>query len=108
MIVMESTADGVGTYFDAEYTAAADPTVKSQFEALFISWFQIEHYSRPFDSAEELRAFAKWLWENRNNAYTPSNREESGRYLWSLWERGLHWRLFIGIYTSVLVRMTLR
>lgn len=99
MIVMESTADGVGTYFDSEYTAAADPTVKSQFEALFISWFQIEHYSRPFDSAEELRAFAKWLWENRNNAYTPSNREESGRYLWSLWEKGatleaIHWYIY--------------
>lgn len=99
MIVMESTADGVGTYFDAEYTAAADPTVKSQFEALFIPWFQIEHYSRPFDSAEELRAFAKWLWENRNNAYTPSNREESGRYLWSLWEKGatlnaIHWYIY--------------
>lgn len=99
IIVMESTADGVGTYFDAEYTAAADPTVKSQFEALFISWFQIEHYSRPFDSAEELRAFAKWLWENRNNAYTPSNREESGRYLWSLWEKGatleaIHWYIY--------------
>lgn len=99
MIVMESTADGVGTYFDAEYTAAADPTVKSQFEALFISWFQIEHYSRPFDSAEELRAFAKWLWENRNNAYTPTNREESGRYLWSLWEKGatleaIHWYIY--------------
>lgn len=99
MIVMESTADGVGTYFDAEYTAAADPTVKSQFEALFISWFQIEHYSRPFDSAEELCAFAKWLWENRNNAYTPSNREESGRYLWSLWEKGatleaIHWYIY--------------
>lgn len=99
MIVMESTADGVGTYFDAEYSAAADPTVKSQFEALFISWFQIEHYSRPFDSAEELRAFAKWLWENRNNAYTPSNREESGRYLWSLWEKGatleaIHWYIY--------------
>lgn len=99
MIVMESTADGVGTYFDAEYTAASDPTVKSQFEALFISWFQIEHYSRPFDSAEELRAFAKWLWENRNNAYTPSNREESGRYLWSLWEKGatleaIHWYIY--------------
>ena len=99
MIVKERTADGVGTYFDAEYTAAADPTVKSQFEALFISWFQIEHYSRPFDSAEELRAFAKWLWENRNNAYTPSNREESGRYLWSLWEKGatleaIHWYIY--------------
>lgn len=99
MIVMESTANGTGNFFHREYSAAADPKVKSQYEALFIAWFQIEHYSMPFNSAEELRAFAKQLWENRNNAYTPSNREESGRYLWSLWERGasleaIHWYIY--------------
>lgn len=99
MIVMESTANGTGNFFHREYSAAADPKVKSQYEALFIAWFQIEHYSLPFNSAEELRAFAKQLWENRNNAYTPSNREESGRYLWSLWERGasleaIHWYIY--------------
>ncbi len=88
MIVMESTANGTGNFFHTEYTAAADPKVKSQYEALFIAWFQIEHYSRQFNSSEELRAFAKRLWDNRDNAYTPSNREESGRYLWSLWEKG--------------------
>ena len=99
MIVMESTANGTGNFFHREYSAAADPKVKSQYEALFIAWFQIEHYSLPFNSAEELRDFAKQLWENRNNAYTPSNREESGRYLWSLWERGasleaIHWYIY--------------
>ena len=99
MIVMESTANGTGNFFHREYSAAADPKIKSQYEALFIAWFQIEHYSLPFNSAEELRAFAKQLWENRNNAYTPSNREESGRYLWSLWERGasleaIHWYIY--------------
>ena len=99
MIVMESTANGTGNFFHREYSAAADPKVKSQYEALFIAWFQIEHYSFPFNSAEELRDFAKQLWENRNNAYTPSNREESGRYLWSLWERGasleaIHWYIY--------------
>ncbi len=99
MIVMESTANGTGNFFHREYSAAADPKVKSQYEALFIAWFQIEHYSLPFNSAEELRAFAKQLWENRNNAYTPSNREESGRYLWSLWEKGasleaIHWYVY--------------
>ncbi len=88
MIVMESTANGTGNFFHTEYTAAADPKVKSQYEALFIAWFQIEHYSRQFNSSEELRAFAKRLWDNRDNAYSPSNREESGRYLWSLWEKG--------------------
>lgn len=99
MIVMESTANGTGNFFHREYSAAADPKVYSQYEALFIAWFQIEHYSLPFNSAEELRDFAKQLWENRNNAYTPSNREESGRYLWSLWERGasleaIHWYIY--------------
>ncbi len=99
MIVMESTANGTGNFFHREYSAAADPKVKSQYEALFIAWFQIEHYSLPFNSAEELRNFAAQLWENRHNAYSPSNREESGRYLWSLWERGatleaIHWYVY--------------
>ena len=99
MIVMESTANGTGNFFHREYSAAADPEVESQYEALFIAWFQIEHYSMPFDSAEELYAFAKKLYDNRDNAYTPSNREESGRYLWSLWEKGasleaIHWYVY--------------
>lgn len=37
MIVMESTPNGTGNFFHTEYTAAADPTIKSQYEALFIS-----------------------------------------------------------------------
>lgn len=99
MIVMESTANGTGNFFHREYSAAADPKVYSQYEALFIAWFQIEHYSLPFNSAEDLRAFAEKLYINRNNAYTPSNREESGRYLWSLWEKGasleaIHWYVY--------------
>lgn len=88
MIVMESTANGTGNYFHTEYTAAADPMIKSQFEALFIAWFQIENYSRPFGSAAEQREFAEVLYANRENANVPSNREESGRYLWTLWEKG--------------------
>ena len=99
MIVMESTANGTGNFFHREYSAAADPKVYSQYEALFIAWFQIEHYSLPFNSAEELRTFAEKLYINRNNAYSPSNREESGRYLWSLWEKGasleaIHWYVY--------------
>ncbi len=88
MIVMESTPNGTGNFFHTEYTAAADPTIKSQYEALFIAWFQIEQYARPFKSPDEMRAFAKALYDNRHNAYVPSNREESGRYLWTLWEKG--------------------
>lgn len=88
MIVMESTANGTGNFFHTEYSAAADPDTPSQFEALFISWFQIEHYSLPFDNGEELRAFAQRLYDNRNNDNVLSSREECGRYLWWLWQKG--------------------
>ena len=99
MIVMESTANGTGNFFHTEYTSAADPKIKSQYEALFIAWFQIEHYSLPFADEEERVAFAESLWMNRENSYAPSDREESGRYLWSLWEKGatleaIHWYVY--------------
>lgn len=83
MIVYESTANGTGNFFQREYDAAKNN--KSQFEALFISWFEIEQYSTPIDN---INAFATKLWENRNNANAASDREESGKYLWWLWEQG--------------------
>ena len=88
MIVMESTANGTGNFFHTEYSAAVDPDTPSQFEALFIAWFQIEQYSLPFDSGEALRDFAKWLYANRENDNVLSSREECGKYLWWLWEKG--------------------
>lgn len=83
MIVYESTANGTGNFFQREYDAAKNN--KSQFEALFISWFEIEQYSAPID---DINAFATKLWENRNNANAASDREENGKYLWWLWEQG--------------------
>lgn len=88
MIVMESTANGTGNFFHSEYTAAADPKINSQFEALFIPWFQIEQYSIPFRSDEELHEFARTLYLNRDNGNIPSTRQESGRFLWWLWQKG--------------------
>lgn len=96
MIVYESTANGVGNFFHNEYVAAKDPLVKSQFTPLFISWFDIELYQLPFPSATARRDFAASLWLNRNNSATSSDREESGKYLFWLWEigaslEGIHW-----------------
>lgn len=96
MIVMESTANGTGNFFHTEYKAAADHTVKSQFDSLFISWFQIEKYRLPFASVKEKWEFAYWLWANRENNNVMSQREESGRYLYWLWSKGatleaIHW-----------------
>lgn len=96
MIVYESTANGVGNFFHNEYVAAKDPDVKSQFEPLFISWFDIELYQLSFTSDSERLAFAIWLYNNRLNASSRSDREECGKYLWWLWKigatlEGIHW-----------------
>lgn len=94
MIVYESTPNGVGNFFHREYLAAKHGL--SQFMALFIAWFEIEQYELPFASDAERYAFAKKLYENRNNDEVKSDREEPGTYLWSLWKKGatleaIHW-----------------
>ncbi|MBD5351901.1 MAG: terminase [Bacteroides sp.] len=88
MIVMESTANGTGNFFHTEYKAASDPDTPSQFDALFIAWFQIEQYSIPFENSDRMKEFARWLYENRENDNVMTAREESGRYLWWLWQKG--------------------
>ena len=84
MIIYESTANGTGNFFQREYDAAKRG--QSQFEAMFISWYDIDLYSVPIEGSIE--EFARKLYINRENDNTLSNREESGRYLWWLWEKG--------------------
>lgn len=91
MIVYESTANGTGNFFQREYDMASKG--KSQFEAMFVSWFDIEIYSTPVD---DILSFAANLYDNRNNDNVASSREESGKYFWWLWEKGatleaIHW-----------------
>lgn len=83
MIVYESTANGTGNFFQREYDAAKNG--QSQFEAMFVSWYEIEQYAAPVD---DVIKFAAWLYDNRENDNTISNREESGKYLWWLWQQG--------------------
>lgn len=94
MIVYESTPNGVGNFFHKEYLAAKKGL--SQFEAMFVAWFEIEQYELPFANEAEKYAFAKKLFENRRNEEIKSDREEPGTYLWRLWEKGatleaIHW-----------------
>lgn len=86
MIVYESTANGTGNFFQIEYDAAKKG--KSQFEAMFVSWFDIEQYSLEFESEVDRLQFAVSLYENRENPNAASAREEPGRYLYWLWEKG--------------------
>ncbi len=83
MIVYESTANGTGNYFQREYDAAKRG--ESQFDALFVAWWQIEQYALPLDDATR---FATQLWERRTERATDSDRSEPGCYLWRLWEMG--------------------
>lgn len=83
MIVYESTANGTGNFFHREYAAAKEGL--SQFEALFIAWYEIEQYEAEI---EDEHAFARHLYEQRNSTRTESDREECGKYLWWLWEKG--------------------
>ena len=86
MIVYESTANGSGNFFHKEYRDAKEGD--SQFEAMFVSWFDIEQYSLPFESEEKKRIFAEWLNDNQNNENVKSTREENGKYIWWLWQKG--------------------
>ena len=94
MIVYESTPNGVGNFFHKEYLAAKKGL--SQFEAMFVAWFEIEQYELPFDNEADKYEFAKKLFANRRNEEIKSDREVPGTYLWRLWEKGatleaIHW-----------------
>lgn len=86
MIVYESTANGVGNFFHREYIAAKEG--KSQFSAMFVAWYEIEQYEMEISGQWSVASFAEWLYQNRNSDEVKSDREEPGKYLWSLWERG--------------------
>lgn len=83
MIVYESTANGTGNFFQTEYDAAK--AGRSSFKSIFVAWWQIEMYTLPI---EDVRAFARDLYDNRLNEFSPDNRHEPGKYLWWLWKQG--------------------
>ncbi|MDE6631628.1 MAG: hypothetical protein K2K23_01370 [Muribaculaceae bacterium] len=62
MIVMESTANGVGTFFHKEYLAAKRQT--SLYRPVFVAWHEIEQYTL---KVEDRRAMAERMVKNRNH-----------------------------------------
>jgi len=51
VVVLESTAKGVGNYFHREWQSAISH--QSAFVPVFVSWFEIEGYSLPVDNPRE-------------------------------------------------------
>lgn len=98
-IAYESTAKGEVNFFHDEYVAAKQAQQEGEdylFHALFIAWYQIENYVRPFKTEQKRLEFAMALYEGRNNEVAKDNRHEPGRFLWWLWQKGasldaIHW-----------------
>ncbi len=85
MIVYESTANGTGNFFHREYEAAKRG--ESQFETLFVSWYEIEQYSMALSDAQRASLAAE-LISGRYEEGSVNDRRQPGSYLWWLWERG--------------------
>ncbi|MCD8281881.1 MAG: terminase [Prevotella sp.] len=83
MIVMESTAQRTGDFFHGEWLAAKNGS--SQYKPVFVGWHEIEIYRL---NIEDKVAFAAKLINGMESDRTESDREEPGRYLWWLWEKG--------------------
>ena len=83
MIVMESTANGVGNFFHKEYEAAKKGS--SLYHPVFVAWHEIEQYAT---AVEDKRAMAERIVKNRHSDFTDDERFPSGRYIWNLWEDG--------------------
>lgn len=89
MIVYESSANGMGNFFHDEYVAAREG--QSQFESIFVAWYDIEKYRLPFGAGSRYRSaeeLARDLLLRRYEDEPESTRTVSGRYLWRLWEAG--------------------
>lgn len=65
MIVMESTAKGVGNFFHNEWLAAMKGD--SSYDPVFVSWFEIEMYRKGIDDyksfIKNMNDYDKFLWE---------------------------------------------
>ena len=86
MVVMESTAKGENNLFHNEWKDATKGD--SDKRPVFVPWFEIEKYRKPFYSEENARDFVRWLIKNRNESYTANSRTEPGKYFWWLWLQG--------------------
>lgn len=83
MIVYESTANGTGNFFHTEWIDAKRGT--GAFSPVFVSWFEIENNVLPIADEE---AFAKELYLHKDSDDIRTAREETGTFLWHLWQLG--------------------
>lgn len=64
MIVMESTAKGVGNYFHRQWQKAVRG--ENGYTPLFVAWYEIDMYSKPFSSNDERDQFIRSMSEEEH------------------------------------------
>lgn len=65
LVVIESTANGIGGWFYNTWQDAVNG--QNDFIPIFLSWFDMPEYSRPFDNVEQRNAFAASLDDYEKN-----------------------------------------
>lgn len=68
MVVMESTAKGIGNFFHKEWCKAV--AGENGYLPVFVAWYEIEIYSIPFASAVKRREFALSLNDTEQSYFT--------------------------------------
>lgn len=85
-VVRESTPNGMENEYHDEWVRAnsKDDEGKplSSYTPVFVAWFEIEDYIKPFKDDDERADFAIWLWRHRND------ETGHGRYFWHLYQIG--------------------
>ena len=83
MQVYESTAKSSDDFFHEVCMAARKG--ESNFRCIFIPFFFIPHDTLP---VKDHAAFAKWLYDHRNDDTCKDGWKSPGKYYWWLWEQG--------------------
>lgn len=85
-VVRESTPNGMENEYHDEWIRAKSVDKEgrplSSYVPVFVAWFEIETYVRPFKSQDERDDFIIWLYKHRNDS------TGNGAYFWHLWEIG--------------------
>lgn len=85
-VVRESTPNGMENEYHEEWVRANSTDKEgrplSSYTPVFVAWFEIETYVKPFKDDDERSDFAVWLWRHRND------ETGNGRYFWHLYEIG--------------------
>ena len=61
VVALESTAKGTGNFFHTTWLASIKG--ENAYTPIFVAWWEIDMYSLPFASAEEMRAFVESMTE---------------------------------------------